>query len=183
MTATVTIDRPTVAKPVPRRRSGKPATVNNDHYRPRGPKCACEISPWRGWPIPGLSRRSETWPSHQPGSGGHFLRHGGRRADLANDVERLLGGCTSPLRSGIGATRGLTFGQEALPALCFNSRRCVGWEARMSARAEDYPARPVTVIVPFAAGGPADITGRIVADIFAHHLGQRFVVENVANRL
>jgi tripartite-type tricarboxylate transporter receptor subunit TctC len=45
--------------------------------------------------------------------------------------------------------------------------------------AEDYPARPVTVIVPFAAGGPADITGRIVADIFARHLGQRFVVENV----
>jgi hypothetical protein len=47
------------------------------------------------------------------------------------------------------------------------------------ARAEDYPVRPVTVIVPFAAGGPADITGRIVADIFARHLGQRFVVENV----
>jgi tripartite-type tricarboxylate transporter receptor subunit TctC len=47
------------------------------------------------------------------------------------------------------------------------------------ARAEDYPARPVTVIVPFAAGGPADITGRIVADIFNRHLGQKFVVENV----
>ena len=47
------------------------------------------------------------------------------------------------------------------------------------ARAEDYPARPVTVIVPFAAGGPADITGRIVADIFSRHLGQKFVVENV----
>src|SRR5437868_10684879 len=47
------------------------------------------------------------------------------------------------------------------------------------ARAQDYPARPVTVIVPFAAGGPADITGRIVADIFTRHLGQQFVVENV----
>ena len=46
------------------------------------------------------------------------------------------------------------------------------------ARAQDYPARTVTVIVPFAAGGPADITGRIVADIFNHHLGQKFVVEN-----
>src|SRR5436853_2550796 len=46
-------------------------------------------------------------------------------------------------------------------------------------RAEDYPARTVTIIVPFAAGGPADITGRIVADIFSRHLGQKFVVENV----
>jgi tripartite-type tricarboxylate transporter receptor subunit TctC len=47
------------------------------------------------------------------------------------------------------------------------------------AQAQDYPARTVTVIVPFAAGGPADITGRIVADIFSRHLGQKFVVENV----
>jgi tripartite-type tricarboxylate transporter receptor subunit TctC len=45
--------------------------------------------------------------------------------------------------------------------------------------AEDYPARTITIIVPFAAGGPADITGRIVADIFSRHLGQRVVVENV----
>jgi tripartite-type tricarboxylate transporter receptor subunit TctC len=51
--------------------------------------------------------------------------------------------------------------------------------ATHGARAEDYPTRPVTVIVPFAAGGPADITARIVADIFSRHLGQRFVVENV----
>ena len=51
--------------------------------------------------------------------------------------------------------------------------------AEMSgARAQDYPTRTVTVIVPFAAGGPADITGRIVADIFSRHLGQKFVVEN-----
>ena len=47
------------------------------------------------------------------------------------------------------------------------------------AQAQDYPARAVTIIVPFAAGGPADITARIVADIYNRHLGQRFVVENV----
>ena len=47
------------------------------------------------------------------------------------------------------------------------------------AQAQDYPTRPVTVIVPFAPGGPADVTGRIVADIFSRHLGQQFVVENV----
>ncbi len=48
-----------------------------------------------------------------------------------------------------------------------------------STRAQDYPTRTATVIVPFAAGGPADITGRIVADIFSRYLGQKFVVENV----
>jgi tripartite-type tricarboxylate transporter receptor subunit TctC len=47
------------------------------------------------------------------------------------------------------------------------------------ALAQDYPIRTVTIIIPFAAGGPADITGRIVADIFNRHLGQKFVVENV----
>jgi tripartite-type tricarboxylate transporter receptor subunit TctC len=45
--------------------------------------------------------------------------------------------------------------------------------------AQIYPTKPATVIVPFAPGGPADITGRIVADIFSRHLGQQFVVENV----
>jgi len=44
-------------------------------------------------------------------------------------------------------------------------------------QAQDYPA--VTIIVPIAAGEPVDITGRIVADIFNRHLGQKFVVENV----
>jgi tripartite-type tricarboxylate transporter receptor subunit TctC len=47
------------------------------------------------------------------------------------------------------------------------------------ARAEDYPARTITMIVPFAVGGPADITGRIVADIFSRHLGRSVIVENI----
>ena len=46
-------------------------------------------------------------------------------------------------------------------------------------QAQDYPTRTVTVIVPFAAGGPADVMGRIASDIFSRHLGQSFVVENV----
>jgi tripartite-type tricarboxylate transporter receptor subunit TctC len=48
-----------------------------------------------------------------------------------------------------------------------------------AAGAQTYPTRPVTLIVPFAAGGPADITGRLAADIFSRALGQQFVVENV----
>ena len=52
--------------------------------------------------------------------------------------------------------------------------------ANNGAKAQTYPTRPGIVIVPFAAGGPADITGRIIADIFSKALGQQFVVENVA---
>jgi len=51
--------------------------------------------------------------------------------------------------------------------------------ALTGAQAQDYPMRTITVIVPFAPGGPADITGRIVADILTRHLGAQVVVENV----
>jgi tripartite-type tricarboxylate transporter receptor subunit TctC len=41
-----------------------------------------------------------------------------------------------------------------------------------------YPTRPVRVILPFAAGGQADITSRLVAERLGEKLGQRFVIEN-----
>jgi tripartite-type tricarboxylate transporter receptor subunit TctC len=48
----------------------------------------------------------------------------------------------------------------------------------MLARAQNYPARPVRLIVPFAAGGVGDVTARIAADKLGEKLGQRFVIEN-----
>ena len=45
-------------------------------------------------------------------------------------------------------------------------------------RAQNYPARPVRLIVPFAAGGVGDVTARIAADKVGEKLGQRFVIEN-----
>ncbi len=48
-----------------------------------------------------------------------------------------------------------------------------------AACAETYPTHPVTIIVPFAAGGPSDVTARIIADQLAKRLGQQFVIENV----
>jgi tripartite-type tricarboxylate transporter receptor subunit TctC len=49
-----------------------------------------------------------------------------------------------------------------------------------AAVAQNYPTRPVTIIVPFAAGGPTDIIARITGEYFSKSLGQQFVVENVA---
>lgn len=48
------------------------------------------------------------------------------------------------------------------------------------ALAQNYPNKPITMIVPFAAGGPTDIVARIVAESMSRLLGQQIVVENVA---
>jgi len=47
------------------------------------------------------------------------------------------------------------------------------------ARAQDWPTRPVTMVVPYAAGGPLDTGGRIVAPVLSERLGQQVIVENV----
>jgi tripartite-type tricarboxylate transporter receptor subunit TctC len=47
-------------------------------------------------------------------------------------------------------------------------------------RAEEYPSRPITEIVPFAAGGPTDIIARLVGENMSKTLGQQIVIENVA---
>ncbi|KAB1072660.1 tripartite tricarboxylate transporter substrate-binding protein [Methylobacterium planeticum] len=47
------------------------------------------------------------------------------------------------------------------------------------ARADAFPQRPITMVVPFAAGGPTDVIARIVAEHMSRSLGQQVVIENV----
>src|SRR5215207_7710312 len=47
------------------------------------------------------------------------------------------------------------------------------------ATAQDWPARPITVVVPFAAGGPIDVVARLVTPRLSELLGQQLVVDNV----
>jgi tripartite-type tricarboxylate transporter receptor subunit TctC len=48
-----------------------------------------------------------------------------------------------------------------------------------TAAAQNYPTRPITMIIPFAAGGPTDVLGRIVGARMSELLGQQVVIENV----
>ena len=54
---------------------------------------------------------------------------------------------------------------------------CLSWSG--AAMAQSYPDRPITMIIPFAAGGPTDVLGRTMAQRMSEILGQPVIVENV----
>jgi tripartite-type tricarboxylate transporter receptor subunit TctC len=69
-----------------------------------------------------------------------------------------------------------SFARRAALAAAF----AVALGAGTSASAQSFPTRPVTVVVPFAAGGPTDILARTLAAAMSRNLGQSVVVENTA---
>ena len=50
----------------------------------------------------------------------------------------------------------------------------------VAAHAETYPSRPISLIVPFAAGGPTDVLARILSESMRTTLGQTVLIENVS---
>src|SRR5262249_24472831 len=100
-----------------------------------------------------------------------------REAGVAYDFSPVRGGrnwATIPesMRSGRNSVRHLTLVSVTLAvALAL---------AHSPALAQDYPTRPVTVIVPFPAGGPSDTIARVTAQSMSKLLGQQLIVENVA---
>ena len=48
------------------------------------------------------------------------------------------------------------------------------------AHAQDWPARPVTMVVPFAAGGPVDVLGRILAQYLGEVIGKQVIIDNLS---
>ena len=68
--------------------------------------------------------------------------------------------------------RGLRFAQALAAALLAVA------VAGSQALAQDYPSRPVKIIVPFGPGGPADVTARQIGSILQENFGQPFVIEN-----
>ena len=55
----------------------------------------------------------------------------------------------------------------------------IGMSGANPAPAQVYPSRPVTIIVPFAAGGTTDVIARIIGEPMSRSLGQQLIVENV----
>ncbi len=64
-------------------------------------------------------------------------------------------------------------------ALAAAMSACALFQA-VPAQAQGFPSKQITLVVPFAAGGPSDVIGRLVAEHMSRTLGQQIVVENVA---
>jgi tripartite-type tricarboxylate transporter receptor subunit TctC len=68
-----------------------------------------------------------------------------------------------------GPRLALSLATTVLAAITILATQCV---------AQDYPRRPIKIIVPFGAGGPADVTARLIGNVLQENFGQPFVVEN-----
>jgi len=140
---------------------------------------------------------------HAATAKGYLRAAGGKGASLSDTVARWLweriGSVSARSVNWIGAAAcyknrpstspakqsSMAFADPALPrilsAISLAIALCALAASPQQARAEtSYPDKAVRIVLPFAAGGVADITARIVAEKLGDKLGQRFYVENQA---
>src|SRR5205085_158776 len=67
--------------------------------------------------------------------------------------------------------------EEYMKRLCVGALAALAWSG--AALAQDWPSRPVTMVVPYTAGGPVDTVSRILAARLSEVLGQQVIIENV----
>jgi tripartite-type tricarboxylate transporter receptor subunit TctC len=69
---------------------------------------------------------------------------------------------------------------SAIPVPSFIARLCCGLlaAAAFSAAAQDYPTKPIRLVIPYAAGGAGDLSFRLILPAVEEKLGQRLVIEN-----
>jgi tripartite-type tricarboxylate transporter receptor subunit TctC len=78
-----------------------------------------------------------------------------------------------------GSQKKLRFKERFMQKLIIGAALAAFVTAATPATAQTYPTRPVTMVIPFAAGGPTDVLGRIVGARMSELLGQQVVIENV----
>lgn len=55
---------------------------------------------------------------------------------------------------------------------------CASWLLALTVSAQDFPSRPIRMIVPYPPGGPTDIMGRLTSEVLQRGLGQNVIVDN-----
>jgi tripartite-type tricarboxylate transporter receptor subunit TctC len=92
----------------------------------------------------------------------------------------MLAASTASLDRYLGARNGA---RKSRRTTMFNKCLAAGFAALLggitAASAQNFPNKPMTMIVPFAAGGPTDVLGRVIAQRMGEILGQPVTVENV----
>ena len=93
--------------------------------------------------------------------------------------DRALGAADQGERGGFGLKPMLRGGKTAMSGAMFATAAFALTLAAVPANAQDWPTRPITLIVPFAAGGPVDVAARLLAPHISEILGQQIIIENV----
>ena len=58
---------------------------------------------------------------------------------------------------------------------------CVAAASSLGAYAQNYPVKPVRIVVTFTPGGPTDIQGRMLGEKLAQRMGQQFIIDTLCS--